>query len=102
MGHTPGFPCVDEDPQHEGRCQSIVLDATPVNLDATRYFEVTETRGLLTYWRTNATAVVGNQVEFRAAGGSWRTSLVFGTEVQFVKSVQPWAWREITEAEVPS
>lgn len=102
MGHAPGFPCVVTDPQHEGLCQSVVVGPLPVDPDATRYFEVTETSGRLAYWRTNRTAPSRCQVEHRWSDGSWHASLLFDTEAGFLARVPSTSRRDITEQEVPS
>ena len=102
MGHTPGTPCLHEDADHAGRCQSIVVGPHPVDFDQTSYFEVTETSGKLAYWRTNPTARAGVQVEFRWADGSWHTSLLFDTEAGFLARVSVSDRRQITAEEVPA
>lgn len=89
MGHTPGFPCLVEDPDHDGQCSTPIEVATPaqaagfVDLDQTRYFEVTESTGGTSCWRSNETAPVGVQVEHLRPEG-WRTSLAFDTERAFL------------------
>lgn len=98
MGHKPGIPCLHEDLNHGGRCSTPVIG---VDLGRTRWFEVTETQGPgKSYWRTNATATRGNQVEHLRPSG-WRTSVVFDTEAAFLKSIARFEWREIDGAEVP-
>lgn len=64
-----------------------------------RWFEVTETQGPgESYWRTNATALRGNQVEFLRPSG-WATSVVFDTEKAFLRSVERFEWREVGPGE---
>lgn len=101
MGHTPGVPCLIEDPDHDGNC-STPLPSGFVDLARTRWFEVVETRGNRAYWRTNASAPVGNQVEHRFANGTWHKSFRFDTEDEFLRSITSWESREITAEEVPN
>lgn len=108
MGHQPGDGACDiVDPNHAGRCRSIVVGPVPADLDKTRYFQVaSDVAGRpLSYWRTNVTAP-GVQVEFRHPGGKWEPSLVFATEAALERSLRRFEdrlpWREITAGEVPS
>lgn len=100
MGHAPGFPCVVTDPQHEGRCQSIVIGPLPVDPDQTRYWEVTEQSGRRAYWRTNPTASSRCQVEHLHPDG-WQTSRLYDSEAGFLRRIDESSRREITEGEVP-
>lgn len=64
-----------------------------------RWFEVTETQGSgKSYWRTNAAASRGSQVEYLRPSG-WATSVVFDTEKAFLRSVERFEWREINPEE---
>lgn len=96
MGHEPGFPCLFEEPNHEGRCSTPV---SGVDLSKTRLFEVSDALGVY-YYRTNSTAGLGSQVERLASSHEWIPSVSFDTEGAFLRSIEGSDWRELAGEEL--
>ncbi len=92
MGHSPGFPCVMEPDDHEGRCSTQIPDDF-VDLGKTLWFEVDGE-----YWRTNRTAPRGYEVEFQRPDGSWANARAFPTEALFLAEMAG-RWRQLEPEE---
>lgn len=63
-----------------------------------RYYQLGE--GVEDYWRTDSSAPLGFQVEYRTRDGLWATSTILQSVRSFLDDIDGSDFREITEAEV--
>lgn len=92
MGHDGA--CVYDDPNHPQRCRTYVVPPV-TDLAQTRWWVMDGD-----YWRTNKTAPVLAQVEFRRDNGTWGVARAWPNEQTFLLVCGHVA-TEITAGEVP-